>query len=138
MQVKAITDNKGRNAIAVQCNVQSDAAQEAAFKRHLAAWNCLDVAILNAGIFEKGVLTDSIMCVPQDDRTLMSKRQFAHHNLASASCAGSCALLKLHAVMHGGLFTFPADKDKAEKHCVVQLTLWTQMTPAGRQPWTSI
>lgn len=54
MQVKAITD-EGRNAIAVECNVQSDAAQEAAFKRHLAAWNCLDIAILNAGIFEKGV-----------------------------------------------------------------------------------
>ena len=46
---------EGRNAIAVQCNVQSDAAQQAAFKRHLAAWTCLDIAILNAGIFEKGM-----------------------------------------------------------------------------------
>ncbi|CAL5218387.1 g58 [Coccomyxa viridis] len=56
--VKAITD-EGRNAIAVECNVQSDAAQEAAFKRHLAAWNCLDIAILNAGIFEKADFVDS-------------------------------------------------------------------------------
>lgn len=62
MQVQVII-GEGRNAIAVQCNVQSDAAQQAAFKRHLAAWNCLDIAILNAGIFEKGAsLPDSFVC----------------------------------------------------------------------------
>ena len=55
MQVKIIRE-QGREAIAVQCNVQSDAAQEMAFQRHLKAWGCLDVAILNAGIFEKGTL----------------------------------------------------------------------------------
>jgi len=55
MQVRVIRE-EGREAIAVQCNIQSDAAQETAFQRHLKAWGCLDVAILNAGIFEKGVV----------------------------------------------------------------------------------
>ncbi len=53
-QVRLIEADRG-HAIAVQCNVQDDAAQEAAFERHLAAWDCLDVGILNAGIFEKGM-----------------------------------------------------------------------------------
>ena len=103
MQVKAITD-KGRNAIAVQCDVQSDAAQEAAFKRHLAAWNCLDIAILNAGIFEKGVPADSITFVPQEtERILLSQGRLHHHASASASCVRSCGVLSLYMVMHGSL-----------------------------------
>lgn len=53
LQVRLIKAERGE-AIAIQCNVQDDAAQEAAFKRHLAAWGRLDIGILNAGIFEKG------------------------------------------------------------------------------------
>ncbi|CAK0737375.1 hypothetical protein CVIRNUC_000902 [Coccomyxa viridis] len=45
---------QGGSGIAVQCDVQDDAAQRAAFSRHMQAWNSLDVAVLNAGIMEKG------------------------------------------------------------------------------------
>ena len=63
LQVRLVKADKGE-AIAVQCNVQDDAAQEAAFKRHLAAWGCLDVGILNAGIFEKGMfMTQADFCM---------------------------------------------------------------------------
>ncbi len=46
---------QGGSGIAVQCDVQDDAAQRAAFSRHMQAWNSLDVAVLNAGIMEKGL-----------------------------------------------------------------------------------
>ena len=46
---------QGGSGIAVQCNVQDDAAQQAAFSRHMHAWGSLDVAVLNAGIMEKGL-----------------------------------------------------------------------------------
>ena len=39
----------------MQCNVQDGAAQRAAFSRHMQAWGSLDVAVLNAGIMEKGL-----------------------------------------------------------------------------------
>ena len=59
----------GGEAVAAQCNVQDDAAQEAAFAAHLRAWGRLDVAVLNAGIFEKGARRNghrppSHACVP--------------------------------------------------------------------------
>lgn len=53
MQVTLIEEQNGK-AIAVQCNVQDDAGQTSAFERHIEAWGSLDVAILNAGIMEKG------------------------------------------------------------------------------------
>lgn len=63
LQVRLIQADKGE-AIAVQCNVQDNAAQEAAFKRHLAAWGRLDVGILNAGIIEKGMsMTQAYFCM---------------------------------------------------------------------------
>ena len=55
---------EGGEAVAAQCNVQADSAQEAAFAAHLRAWGRLDVAVLNAGIFEKGTcLTSSACCL---------------------------------------------------------------------------
>ena len=49
----------GGSGTAVQCNVQDDAAQRAAFSRHMQAWGSLDVAVLNAGIMEKGLPQES-------------------------------------------------------------------------------
>jgi len=38
----------------VQCDVTSDAAQEAAFAQHVEAHGGIDIAVLNAGIYERG------------------------------------------------------------------------------------
>ena len=54
MQVRLVKA-QGGSGIAVQCNVQDDAAQRAAFSRHIQAWGSLDVAVLNAGIMETGL-----------------------------------------------------------------------------------
>ena len=45
---------QGGTAIEAQCNVTDAGAQEAAFELHLRTWARLDVAVLNAGIVEKG------------------------------------------------------------------------------------
>lgn len=88
MQVQVIR-REGRDAIAVQCNVQSDAAQEAALKCHLAAWGCLNIAILNAGIFEKGVdviKTVLASCLLE----CMHKTKSAYPTVHAHSFVGSC------------------------------------------------
>ena len=54
MQVR-LMKAQGGSGLAVQCDVQDDAAQRAAFSRHVQAWGSLDVAVLNAGIMEKGL-----------------------------------------------------------------------------------
>ena len=54
MQVR-LMKGQGGSGIAVQCDVQDDAAQRAAFSEHIQAWGPLDVAVLNAGIMERGL-----------------------------------------------------------------------------------
>lgn len=44
------------NLLTVRCDVRQDAAQAAAFQRHMARWKRLDVALLNAGVGETGAL----------------------------------------------------------------------------------
>lgn len=38
----------------VQCDVTNDAAQETVFKNHIEKLGGVDIAILNAGVYERG------------------------------------------------------------------------------------
>eukprot|EP00892_Ulva_mutabilis_P010540 jgi/Ulvmu1/7859/UM004_0090.1 len=44
------------NLLTIRCDVSDDAAQEAAFRAHIAKWGRLDFALLNAGIGERGAI----------------------------------------------------------------------------------
>jgi NAD(P)-dependent dehydrogenase (short-subunit alcohol dehydrogenase family) len=55
IQVEEIRQSGGE-AEAAQCDVRDDSAQQAVFEAHHRRFGRLDIAILNAGIFEKGDL----------------------------------------------------------------------------------
>ena len=67
MQVRLIKAQRG-GGITVQCNVQDDAAQKAAFSRHLQAWGSLDVAVLNAGINGERVCPENHALILPDEK----------------------------------------------------------------------
>jgi NAD(P)-dependent dehydrogenase (short-subunit alcohol dehydrogenase family) len=50
---------QGGTAVAAQCDVRNESAQQGVFDAHLRRHNRLDVAVLNAGIFEKGWVASS-------------------------------------------------------------------------------
>jgi NAD(P)-dependent dehydrogenase (short-subunit alcohol dehydrogenase family) len=52
----------GGEAVAVQCDVTSDAEQERAFDRHMQRYGRLDYALLNAGIAERGEPMQNVYC----------------------------------------------------------------------------
>lgn len=55
MQVKELNET-GCDAQAVQCDVSNEQQQQEAFQMHMQQFRRLDIAILNAGIGDKGQL----------------------------------------------------------------------------------
>ena len=53
-QVAQEISQGGGQALAVQCDVTSDAEQQRAFQQHMQRFGRLDYALLNAGIAERG------------------------------------------------------------------------------------
>lgn len=56
LQVKELS-NTGCEAQAIQCDVSIEQQQEEAFQMHMRQFRSLDIAILNAGIGDKGQLS---------------------------------------------------------------------------------
>lgn len=54
LQVKEL-NNIGCEAQAIQCDVSNEQQQQEVFQRHMEQYKRLDIAILNAGIGEKGL-----------------------------------------------------------------------------------
>ena len=93
---------QGGEAISAQCNVQDDSAQEAAFAAHLRAWGRLDMAVLNAGIFEKGAWAQILRSMPRSARTAPHAHLHPPPHACMHACTTSCTSRVVLAVQHVG------------------------------------
>lgn len=71
LQVSELRD-AGCEAQAIQCDVSIEKQQEEAFQMHMQQFKRLDIAILNAGIGDKGQLAARQCLTPTSDQELKS------------------------------------------------------------------